>query len=366
MKKRRVIISGGGTGGHIYPALVVGQRLLAREPGLGLTYVGTRRDVEQKIMAEHRVKFIPMRIEGLKGRGLKSLRALIILPLAFVHSLAILIRTRPGLVIGVGGYSSGPIVLLASWFRVPTVILEQNARPGFTNRLLARWISRAVVAFPSTLPAFKGKGVVLGNPVREEFYALPAKKRTGTLDVLVFGGSQGSHFLNDRITAALPHLAAAKDRLRMTHQTGTNDLERVRTAYRENGFDGAEVAAYFPGMAACFGRADLIVSRAGATTLAEIIAARRAALLVPFAGASEDHQSANARELEAAGAAEVLPEDKATPETLAARILSYLGHSGELEAMERNLARLQSPSPAGRIAELCLSLMKPAPKETAS
>jgi len=366
MKKRCVIISGGGTGGHIYPALVVGQRLLAREPGLGLTYVGTRRDVEQKIMAEHRVKFIPMRIEGLKGRGLKSLRALIILPLAFVHSLAILIRTRPGLVIGVGGYSSGPIVLLASWFRVPTVILEQNARPGFTNRLLARWISRAVVAFPSTLPAFKGKGVVLGNPVREEFYALPAKKRTGTLDVLVFGGSQGSHFLNDRITAALPHLAAAKDRLRMTHQTGTNDLERVRTAYRENGFDGAEVAAYFPGMAACFGRADLIVSRAGATTLAEIIAARRAALLVPFAGASEDHQSANARELEAAGAAEVLPEDKATPETLAARILSYLGHSGELEAMERNLARLQSPSPAGRIAELCLSLMKPAPKETAS
>ena len=366
MKKRCVIISGGGTGGHIYPALVVGQRLLAREPGLGLTYVGTRRDVEQKIMAEHRVKFIPMRIEGLKGRGLRSLRALIILPLAFVHSLAILIRTRPGLVIGVGGYSSGPIVLLASWFRVPTVILEQNARPGFTNRLLTRWISRAVVAFPSTLPAFKGKGVVLGNPVREEFYALPAKKRTGTLDVLVFGGSQGSHFLNDRITAALPHLAAAKDRLRMTHQTGTNDLERVRTAYRENGFDGAEVAAYFPGMAACFGRADLIVSRAGATTLAEIIAARRAALLVPFAGASEDHQSANARELEAAGAAEVLPEDKATPETLAARILHSLGHAGELEAIERNLARLQSPSPAGRIAELCLSLMKPAPKETAS
>ena len=366
MKKRSVVISGGGTGGHLYPALVVGRRLLAMEPGLDLTYVGTRRDVEQKIMAEHGVKFIPMRIEGLKGRGLKSLRALVILPLAFVHSLAILVRTRPGLVIGVGGYSSGPIVLLASWFRVPTVILEQNARPGFTNRLLARWVDRAVVAFPSTLPAFKGKGVVLGNPVREDFYALPAKKRTGALDVLVFGGSQGSRFLNDRITAALPFLAAAKGRLRMAHQTGTNDLERVRAAYRASGFDGAEVAAYFPGMAAYFGRADLIVSRAGATTLAEIIAARRAALLVPFAGASDDHQSANARELEAAGAAEVLPEDKTTPETLAARILHYLDHTGELEAMERNLARLQAGDPAGRIAELCLSLMKPAPKETAS
>jgi UDP-N-acetylglucosamine--N-acetylmuramyl-(pentapeptide) pyrophosphoryl-undecaprenol N-acetylglucosamine transferase len=366
MKKPSVVISGGGTGGHLYPALVVGRRLMALEPGLGLTYVGTRRDVEQKIMAEHGVKFIPMRIEGLKGRGLKSLRALVILPLAFVHSLAILIRTRPGLVIGVGGYSSGPIVLLASWFRVPTVILEQNARPGFTNRLLARWVSRAVVAFSSTLPAFKGKGVVLGNPVREDFYALPAKMRTGTLDVLVFGGSQGSRFLNDRVTAALPFLAAAKDRLRMTHQTGTNDLERVRAAYRASGFDGAEVAAYFPGMAACFGRADLVVCRAGATTLAELIAARKAAVLVPFAGASEDHQTGNAGELEAAGGAAVIPEAEATAEALAARILHFLNHPEELDALERNVARLQADDPAGRIAGLCLSLMKLAPKEIPS
>jgi UDP-N-acetylglucosamine--N-acetylmuramyl-(pentapeptide) pyrophosphoryl-undecaprenol N-acetylglucosamine transferase len=366
MRKPSIIISGGGTGGHLYPALVVGRKLLAIEPGLGLTYVGTRREVEQKIMADHGVKFVPMRIEGLMGRGLKSLRALIILPLAFAHSLALLVQTRPGLVIGVGGYSSGPIVLLASWFRIPTVILEQNARPGFTNRLLARWVSRAVVAFASTLPAFKGKGIVLGNPVREEFYALPAKTRTAALDVLVFGGSQGSRFLNDRITAALPLLAAAKGRLRLTHQTGTNDLERVRAAYAAQGFGQAEIAPYFPGMAGYFGRADLIVSRAGATTLAEIIAARRAALLIPFAGASEDHQSANARELETAGAGEVLPEDKATPETLAARILHHLEHPDGLEVMERNLARLQAPDPAGRIAELCLSLMKRPLEETAS
>ena len=209
MKNRGVVISGGGTGGHLYPALVVGRKLQAMRPGLGLTYVGTRRDVESRIMAEHGDRFIPMRIEGLKGRGLRSLRGLLVLPLAFAHSLLILARTRPALVIGVGGYSSGPIVLLASWLRIPTVILEQNARPGFTNRLLARWVSRAVVAFVSTLPAFKGKGVVLGNPVREDFYALPAKTRTGTLDVLVFGGSQGSRFLNDRITAALPLLAGA-------------------------------------------------------------------------------------------------------------------------------------------------------------
>ena len=366
MRKRGVVISGGGTGGHLYPALVVGRRLLAAAPDLALTYVGTRRDVEGRIMAEHGVRFVPMRIEGLKGRGLKSLRGLLLLPLAFAHSLAVLAGTRPALVVGVGGYSSGPIVLLAAGLGIPTVILEQNARPGFTNRLLARWARRAVVAFPSTLPAFRGKGVVLGNPVREEFYALPAKTPSAVLDVLVVGGSQGSRFLNDRITAALPLLAAARDRLRLTHQTGAADLGRVAAAYRAAGFDRAEVAAYFPAMAERFGRADLVVCRAGATTLAELIAARRPSVLVPFAGAADDHQTANARELEAVGGAAVLSEAEATPEALAARILGFLDRPGELEAMASRAGRLQAEDPAGRIAALCLSLMKPAPKEKAA
>jgi UDP-N-acetylglucosamine--N-acetylmuramyl-(pentapeptide) pyrophosphoryl-undecaprenol N-acetylglucosamine transferase len=363
MRQPGVIISGGGTGGHLYPALVVGQRLLALDPALRLTYVGTRREVEQKIMAGHGVRFIPMRIEGLKGRGFKSLRALLLIPLAFVHSLAILVRTRPGLVVGVGGYSSGPIVLLASWLRIPTVILEQNARPGFTNRLLRRAVRRAVVAFPSTLAAFKGKGVVLGNPVRELFYALPRKTHGPALDVLIFGGSQGSRFLNDRVIAALPLLGAAKGRLRLAHQTGPADLERVRAAYAASGLSGAEVAAYFGDMPAYFGRADLVVCRAGATTLAELIAARKAAILVPFAGAADDHQTANARELESVGGAVLLPEAEATPERLAARILGFLDRPEALEAMERNVGRLQAEDPAARIAALCLELMKRPAKE---
>jgi UDP-N-acetylglucosamine--N-acetylmuramyl-(pentapeptide) pyrophosphoryl-undecaprenol N-acetylglucosamine transferase len=335
-------------------------------PGLALTYVGTRRDVERKIMADHAVRFVPMRIEGLKGRGLKSLRGLVLLPLALAHSLLILVLTRPALVVGVGGYSSGPIVLLASWLRIPTVILEQNARPGFTNRVLARSVRKAVVAFASTLPAFKGKGVLLGNPVREEFTALPPKKRGASLDVLVFGGSQGSHFLNERIIAALPLLAAAKDRLRIVHQTGPADLERVRSAYAARGFAGAEVAAYFAGMAAYFGRADLVVCRAGATTLAELIAARKASILVPFAGAADDHQTANARELEAVGGAVVIPESAATPVALAVRILGFLDRPEELDAMERSVGRLQVEDPAGRIASLCLELMKRPAKETSA
>ena len=364
MRRPGVIISGGGTGGHLYPALVVGRKLGELAPEIALTYVGSRREVEGRIMTDHGVRFIPMRIEGLKGRGLKSLRGLAVLPLAFAHALWILVRTRPVLVIGVGGYSSGPIVLLASLFRVPTVVLEQNARPGFTNRLLARSVSRAVVAFPSTLPAFRGKGVVLGNPVREDFYALPAKARGPVLDVLVFGGSQGSHFLNTRVVEALPLLAAAKDRLRLVHQTGPNDLDEVAGAYKAAGSVRAEVAAYLPDMPAYFGRADLIVCRAGATTLAELIAARKAALIVPFAGAADDHQTANARELEAVGGAVVIPESEATAETLAGRILRFLGRPEELDTLERNVARLQAEDPAGRIAALCLSLMTRARKES--
>lgn len=366
MSGRAVIISGGGTGGHLYPALVVGRKLRDKDPSIELTYVGTDRDVEKKIMDDHGVSFSPLKIEGLKGRGLRSLKALGLLPRSFVQSRAILRRTRPALVIGVGGYSSGPIVLLASWFGIPTVIMEQNARPGFTNRLLRRWVRKAVVAFESSLPYFKGKGVCLGNPVREEFYALPRKARNGNLSVLVFGGSQGSRFLNEKMTAALPLLAPLKERFRIRHQTGEKEAESVAAAYRAQGFDPGAVSPYISDMAAAFERADLILCRAGATTLAEIIAARKAAVLVPFAGASEDHQTWNARALEAVRGAEVLPEFRLTPEVLAERLFHYLNSPPELDALEKNLLALRIENPAGKIAALCLSLMEDGVREARS
>ncbi len=357
MTERRVIISGGGTGGHLYPALVVGRKLRDIDAGISLTYVGTHRDVEKKIMENHEVDFIPMKIEGLKGRGLRSLKALAILPWSFVTAFRILRRTKPALVIGVGGYSSGPIVLIAAWLGIPTLILEPNAYPGYTNRLLARWVRKAVVAFDSTLPHFKNKGIRLGNPVREGFTQQPRKTRTADLSVLVFGGSQGSHFLNETVTAALPLLAGHKARLRLTHQTGLHDLDWVSERYRSAGFAESEVAAYLMDMPRYFAQADLTVSRAGATTLAETIAARKAAILVPFAGASEDHQTRNAHELEAAAAADVIPESRLTPEVLARRILHYLGHPEELDAMERNLIAFGSENAAEKIARLCLDLL---------
>jgi UDP-N-acetylglucosamine--N-acetylmuramyl-(pentapeptide) pyrophosphoryl-undecaprenol N-acetylglucosamine transferase len=248
------------------------------------------------------------------------------------------------------------VVLLASWLGRPTLIMEQNARPGYTNRRLARRAGKAVVAFETTLSAFGDKGVRLGNPVRPEFYALAPRPRERRLGVLVFGGSQGSRFLNERVAAALPLLAARRAELALVHQTGEKDAAEVRARYDAAGFGEAFVVPYLPDMPARFQAADLILCRAGATTIAELIAARRAALLVPFAGAAEDHQSANAAELARLGGAEVLPEAEASPELLAGRVLHYLDARDELDAMARALAPLATPDAAGRIADLCLDL----------
>ena len=357
MMERRVVISGGGTGGHLYPALAVGRKLRDADATLRLTFVGSRRAVERGIMDEQGVDFVPLRIEGLKGRGVRSVRGLALLPFAFLRSFALLVRLRPRLVVGVGGYSSGPIVLLASWLRVPTLILEQNVRPGYTNRLLVRWTKRAVAAFAATLPAFRGKGVWLGNPVREEFYGMPAKAPEPALSVLVSGGSQGSRFLNRTMTAALPLLRERRDLLEIVHQTGKDDIAWVEKAYRDSGFSAATVAPYFPDMAARFRKADLVVSRAGATTCAELIAAGKPSLLVPFAAASENHQEFNARELEKAGGAEVILEKDLTPEILAAKILFYLGHRNALARRAAGLALLRTDGAADAIAKLCFRLM---------
>jgi UDP-N-acetylglucosamine--N-acetylmuramyl-(pentapeptide) pyrophosphoryl-undecaprenol N-acetylglucosamine transferase len=358
MKERRVIISGGGTGGHLYPALVLGRKLRDMDPRLALTFVGGGREAEREIMAREAVRYVPMRIEGLKGRGRHAVRAAALLPGAFLKSLVLLVRLRPRLVVGVGGYSSGPIVLLAAWAAVPTLILEQNVRPGFTNRLLIRWVKKAAVAFAASLPYFRGKGIHLGNPVRPAFAALPPKVRGDGLSLLVFGGSQGSGVLNRAVAAALPRLAPVQGRLTMVHQTGPADLVVVRAAYAAQGFDRAEVAAFFHDMPARFGAADLVLCRAGATSCAELVAARKASILVPFAQAADDHQTANAAALRNAGGAEVILEGELTADRLAGRILDFLARPERITAMENGLAPLRKDGAADDIARLCFDLME--------
>lgn len=358
MKEKKVIISGGGTGGHVYPALAVGQKLQERDPHIHLTFVGSSRWVEKKIMDQYKVNFIPLKVEGIKGKGLKSIKSFFLLPLSFIKALAILLRLKPDLVVGMGGYSSGPIVLVASLMKIPTLILEQNFYPGFTNRLLIPWVKKAVVSFKNSVPFFKGKGVFIGNPVREEFYTLPPKERNSKLTLLIFGGSQGSHFLNHGVVATLPLLIKEKGNLRIFHQTGKADWEWVKNCYDRNSFEEAIVSPYFFDMANYFQKSDLIVSRAGATTIAELIASGKASLLIPFRQASENHQLRNAKELEKVKGAEIILEEEFSPKMLAQKIISFLKNKGKIFEIEENLKPLKTEKVAEKIVNLCFELME--------
>ena len=358
MKEKKIIISGGGTAGHLYPALAVGDKLKEKDPALHLTFIGSRREVEKNIMKHYQVNFVALKIEGIKGRGLKAVKSLLLLPLSFLKSFVILLRIRPGLVIGAGGYSSGPVVLLASLMKIPTLILEQNLYPGFTNRLLIPWVRQAVVSFKSSPPSFKGKGIFIGNPVREAFYHLSPKENSEELTVLIFGGSQGSHFLNKAMIASLPLLKKEIKNLRIFHQTGKKDYEWVKKNYAQNGFKEVTVAPYFFEMADYFQKSDLIICRAGATTIAELIASQKASLLIPFSQATDNHQYFNARELEKIRGAEIILEKEFTPEIFADKIFSFLRNKDKINLMEKNLVRLKTEKVSEKISNLCFKLME--------
>ena len=357
-QRRRVIISGGGTAGHIHPALAVGQKLKERDEGIDITFVGTTRKLEQRLMDHYKADFIPLKIEGIKGKGRGIIKSLFILPSAFAKSLGILKRLKPALSIGVGGYSSGPIILLSAWLGIPTLLLEQNSVPGLTNRMLIPWAKKAVVSFEGTLPYFKGKGVFFGNPVREEFYNLKQKERTDRLSLLIFGGSQGSRFLNDAVIDTLPLLQDNKARLTFFHQTGERDLDRVKEAYVDRGFPHVLVKPFLFNMADYYEKADLVICRAGATTVAELIAAGKASILMPFAHAADNHQLKNARELEKVKGTEIITEDEFTPEVFGGKILRFMDNTARLDQMEKNLSVLRKTDVAARISDLCLELMK--------
>lgn len=357
MTGRRVVICGGGTGGHLFPALVLGRTLREKDPEIEVTFIGSDRAEERALMARHGVPFIALRVEGLKGRGLRSLKSLALLPFALARSFRILRRIRPGLVVGVGSYSSGTVVLAASRMKIPILLLEQNAVPGFTNRRLLGRAEKVAAAFQASLVHLKGKGVFLGNPVRPEFSRLPRKIHNGRFELLIFGGSQGSHFLNTAVTAALPFLRRWKDHLRIVHQTGKADLAEVRRSYAQDGFPDSIVEPFFDDMPARFGEADLVVARAGATTCAELIAARKAAILVPFAGAADDHQRKNAEILAEAGGVDVILEPEWSPQRFVATLGGLIDRPERLTAMEDALAGLAVEDAAGKTADLALSLM---------
>jgi UDP-N-acetylglucosamine--N-acetylmuramyl-(pentapeptide) pyrophosphoryl-undecaprenol N-acetylglucosamine transferase len=292
------------------------------------------------------------------------MRGLGLLPLSAIDAWRIISRRRPDLVVGVGGYSSGPVVLAAAARGIPTMLLEQNAVPGLTNRLLSRVVSAAAVTFESTVSFFGGRGFVAGNPVRPEFLAAhgdagdrrPAAGSTPPR-ILIFGGSQGSHAINMAMVAAAPRLAALGGGMAITHQTGERDLEHVSKGYRAAGLD-ARVEPFLYEMDREVKAADLIVCRAGATTIAELTAAGKPAVLIPLPTAADDHQRKNAEVLARAGAAEMIAQSALTGELLAERMIALAADHGRREAMSRAARAFARPDAARVIVDKALELAR--------
>ena len=322
----RVLLSGGGTGGHLFPGIAVALEIRRRYPESCIVFAGTGRGLEAETVSGYGFEHGLIRSAALKGKSIgKFVGGLAMLPSSIWDAWSLITRVTPHLVIGLGGYSAGAVVLVAALRRIPTMILEQNAMPGVTNRLLAPIVSAAAVSHDLSLTYFHGKGFVAGNPVRAEFFK-PAGPRTtcpDTIRLLVLGGSQGAHAINIAMMSAAPKLANANVRFVVTHQTGRLDRELVRGGYAEAGLS-ARVEPFLHEMADRMCEADIVISRAGATTLTELTAVGRPSLLVPLPGATDGHQLMNAEVLVRAGAAEMLPQSSLTGDRLAAALLALV------------------------------------------
>ncbi len=358
-RPRHVVIAGGGTGGHLYPGIAVAHALRRKDARTHVSFVGTARGIETRIVPQEGFELDVIRSAGLKGKSAGAVaRGVGLLPLSAFDAWQVLSRRRPDLVIGVGGYSSGPVVALAALRNIPTLLLEQNATPGLTNRWLARMVDAAGVTYESSLRFFHGHGFVSGNPVREAFLAIgPRPTTAGERRVLVFGGSQGAHAINQAMVAAAAHIRDIPGPVLIVHQTGERDREAVTAAYAAAGIT-ADVRPFISDMPQQMAAADLIVSRAGATTLAELTAAGRTSILVPFPHATDDHQRANARTLEAAGAAVMLDEADLSGERLAAELRALLTDDERRQAMATRARGLARPDAADVIAARAEALMK--------
>jgi UDP-N-acetylglucosamine--N-acetylmuramyl-(pentapeptide) pyrophosphoryl-undecaprenol N-acetylglucosamine transferase len=351
----RVILAGGGTGGHLFPGLAVAREFQRRDAMTGILFIGTAQGIEVRTLPREGFKLELLSVKGLKGRGARGLLdALYGVPASLWRCLKIIGEFHPDLIIGLGGYASGPMVLAAALRRIPRAIMEQNLRPGFTNRLLARFVNRVFTSYADSANFFAGcKVMETGNPVR--WRSLPALPKGEKFTLFVFGGSAGARRINFSVVDALKLLADLAPRMQIIHQTGQADLAAIKAAYAGLPFD-AEVTPFIEKMDEAYARADLVVCRSGATTVAELTAFGKAAILVPYPYAIYDHQRGNARALEARGASETILDQDLNGEKLAERLRFYCAAPERLAAMAQAARAMGRPEAAARIVDECYAL----------
>ena len=350
----RALIVGGGTGGHVIPALAIARELQARFQA-EVMFVGTPRGVENRMVPAASFPLRLVQVGALKNVSMATrARTMLDLPRAVFAASRIISDFKPTIVIGVGGYASGPGMMAALLRRIPTLAFEPNLAPGFANRVVARFVTAAAVHFPESVKYFRNARV-LGVPIRREFAEIHGSGDPSTL--LVTGGSQGAQAINRAVVAALPRLKQSLPHLKIVHQAGLKDLEATRAAYASAKVD-AEVSAFIDDMAAAFRRASVLVCRSGASTVAEITAAGKVAIFIPFPHAADDHQKKNAQALVQAGAAAMIEQKDLTPDSLHDLIVELMGHPAKVQEMSAHARGLAHPDAAAEIAQLAYSIEK--------
>ncbi len=364
-KSLRILLTGGGTGGHLFPAIAVAEEFQRRFEGTEVLFIGTKRKLDSESLSRYGFTCKTIESAGIKGKNpvqlfLTALR----LPLGFMQAVKIIRTFRPQIVLGVGGYVTAPVLLAAKICGKAVVIHEQNSIAGLVNRKLARIADRVCLSLPNSAesfsPAVQKKLVSTGNPVRKNIVQAVesvaknrAEKQFPT--ILILGGSQGAHRLNTLVPQALSQIAGAKDGLHVIHQTGKNDAEPVKETYAELAIE-AEVFPFIEDMAAVYKKADLVISRGGATTLTELAVLGKPAIIVPYPYAADNHQQKNGEYYAGGGGAEQYIEADLTAEFLAERVGSLLAEPSKLSEMGQAMRRLAAPNAAGKIVDLCLEL----------
>lgn len=358
----RVMITGGGTGGHLFPGIAAAEALCERLPGSNVMFVGTHRKMDKTSLSKYGFQVRAIHSHGIKGKSLGQLiKAVMVLPLSVLEAVYHILRYRPHLVVGVGGYVTGPVIAAARLLGKVTVIHEQNSVPGLANRKLGALAQKVCLSLPGSEKYFDGQKTELtGNPVRKEILELAREVDKGgeneELTIMILGGSQGARAVNRLVVEALTGIASART-LKIIHQTGAMDVQMVRDAYGQAGLQ-AEVEPFFHDMVNLYRRADLVISRAGATTLVELAVLGKPAILIPYPYAADNHQEKNGQHYVEGQGAVMFIEADLTPERLAKEVVGLLEDEARLRRMGENMKKLGIPEAAEKIVDVCLKQMK--------
>jgi UDP-N-acetylglucosamine--N-acetylmuramyl-(pentapeptide) pyrophosphoryl-undecaprenol N-acetylglucosamine transferase len=355
----KIIIAAGGTGGHLFPGIALAEEFITKNETNKVLFIGTTRGMEKSILSREGFNFEAIESSGLKGKNpFNLLKSLFLIPQSIFQSIMIIKRFNPDLVIGLGGYVSGPVVLAAYLMGIKTAIHEQNTLPGFANRMLGKIVPLIFVSFEYTLSCFpKSKAKMLGNPIRKQCLKriVPSSSQP-PFTLLIVGGSLGSHQINSAVIDALNHLLPIRDKIKIIHQTGESDLKSVKEAYQSKGFS-AEVVTFIDQIDSAYQQANLIICRAGATTLAELMVHHRASILIPYPLAADHHQHLNAKVLVSQHATQMIDPDQLTGKRLAEFVLQLYHHPEQLSQMENNAGKMGRPRAAQEIVDYCYKLI---------